>query len=116
MLFSEIALQQSGKASTVASLVLGHFVNGVVDGIESGSLGVLGNTELVLAGSGLSGSTLLEVGLGVPNALAEQLGKAAGVVGLFESIALESLCNFGIALAVGLTGWPDTYLPRRTHH
>ena len=58
-LLAEIALQQTSKACTVASLVLSHFVNGVVDGIEAGSLGVLGNAELVFASTSLSSSTLL---------------------------------------------------------
>ena len=44
-LLAEIALQQTGEAGTVTGLVLGHLVDGVVDGIEAGSLGVLGQME-----------------------------------------------------------------------
>jgi len=103
-LLAEIALQQSGEACTMASFVLCHFVNGVVNGVEAGSLGVLGDAELVLAGTCLSGSTLFKVGLRVPNALTEQLGKAACVISLLEGITLEGLCNLGITLAISLTG------------
>ena len=49
----------------MTSLVLGHFVNGVVNSVETGSLGVLGNAELVLAGASLGSSALLEIGLRV---------------------------------------------------
>ena len=56
-------------------LILGHLVDGIVDGIESGSLSVLGDAELVLAGTSLGSGTLLQIGLRVPNAFAKQLGK-----------------------------------------
>ena len=88
----------------MTGLVLSHFVYGVVDGIETGSLGVLGNTELILASTCLGSSTLLKVGLGVPYNLAQQFSETRGVVGLLEGIALEGLGNLGIALTVGLTG------------
>ena len=102
-LLSEIALQQTSEAGTVTSLVLSHLVNGIVDCVETGSLGVLGNAELVLASTSFSSGTLLQIGLGVPNALAQQLSETAGVVCLLEGIALESLSNLRIALAVCLT-------------
>ena len=57
----------------MAGLVLSHLVNSVVDGIEAGSLGVLSYAELVLASTCLSSSTLLKVGLSVPNTLTKQL-------------------------------------------
>ena len=88
----------------MTGLVLGHLVNGVVDSVETSGLGVLGDAELILAGTSLSSSTLLEVRLGVPYALTQQLCKTRGVVGLLESITLESLSDLGIALAVSLTG------------
>ena len=87
----------------MTGLVLSHFVYGVVDGIETGSLGVLGNTELILASTCLGSSTLLKVGLGVPYNLAQQFSETRGVVGLLESIALEGLGNLGITLTIGLT-------------
>ena len=67
----------------MTGLVLGHLVNGVVDSIETSGLGVLGNTELILAGTSLSGSTLLQVRLRIPYALTQQLSKTAGVISLF---------------------------------
>ena len=69
-LLAEIALQQSGEASTMTSLVLGHLVHCVVNSVEASHLGVLGDTELVLAGTCLCGSALLQVGLRIPYALA----------------------------------------------
>ena len=87
----------------MTSLILGHFMNRVVDGIKAGSLGILGNAELILACTSLSSSTLLQVGLGIPNALAQELSKTTGMVGLLKSITLESLSNLGIALTIGLT-------------
>ena len=102
-LLSEVTFQKSSEACTVTSLVLSHLVNGVVDSIEAGSLGVLGDTELVLAGTSLSGSSLLKVCLGVPYALTQQLCETRSVVSLLKGLALESLSDFGIALAVSLT-------------
>ena len=74
-LLSKVSLQQSCKACTVTSLVLGHLMNGVVDSVETSSLGILGNTELVLAGTSLGSSALLQVGLGIPNNLTQQLSE-----------------------------------------
>ena len=87
----------------MTGLILGHLVNGVVDSIETCSLGVLGDTELVLAGTSLSGSALLKIGLGIPHALTEQFCKTRSMVGLLESIALEGLGNLGIAFTISLT-------------
>ena len=66
----EVALQQGCETTTMTGFVLSHLVNGVVDGVKASSLGVLGNAELVLAGTGLSGGALLKVGLRVPYAFA----------------------------------------------
>ena len=88
----------------MTGLVLGHLVNGVVDGVETGSLSILGDTELILTGTSLSSGTLLQVGLRVPNTLAQQLCETTGMISLLEGIALESLCNLRIALTVSLTG------------
>ena len=59
----------------MTSLVLGHLMHSVVDCIEASSLGVLGNTELILASTSLCSSALLQVGLGIPYDLAQQLSK-----------------------------------------
>ena len=78
-------------------------MNGVVDSVKAGNLGILGNAELVLTGTSLGGSTLLQIGLRVPYALAQQLGKLSCMLSLLKSVALESLGNLRIALTVSLT-------------
>lgn len=86
----------------MTGLVLSHLVNGVVDGVEVGLLGVDGDAHLVGVGAGLCHHALLKVGLGVPYHVAEELGKLGSMLSLFPSVALEGLSDFGIALAVGL--------------
>ena len=81
----KIALQQSGEASTMTSLVLSHLMNGVVDSVEASYLRVLGDTELILASTSLCGSTLLQIRLGVPNALTQQLSKLGSMLSLLET-------------------------------
>ena len=95
-LIAEITVEESLETAAVTGFVLGHFVNGVVDCIEVGSLGVLGDAHLVGVGTGLGVHTLLEVGLGVPNDVTEELGELCGVLGFFPSVALESLGDFGM--------------------
>lgn len=75
LMLLKVSLQQTSEASTVTGLVLSHLVNRVVDSVETGSLSILGDTELILAGTCLGSSTLLQVGLGVPYALAQQLSE-----------------------------------------
>ena len=99
----EITLEETFKAASVACFVFCHFVNSVVDSIQTFSLGALGDFHLAVAGTAFCFCTLFEVGLGVPYAVANELGEAAGVVCLFESIALECFGDFGIALTVCLT-------------
>ena len=60
----------------MTGLILCHLVNGIVDSVEASSLGILGNAELILASTSLSSSTLLQIGFGIPYALAQQLSKA----------------------------------------
>ena len=87
----------------MAGFVLGHFVDGVVDGVVAQLLGAGSDGELAFAGTGLGLIALLEVGLGVPDDLAEEFGDAGGMVGFFQRIAAEGLSDLGIALAVRLT-------------
>ena len=102
LLVAEVALEESFEAAAVTGLVAGHFVHGVVDGVEVQLLGALGDAGLVLTGAALGVHTLLEVGLRVPYHIAEQFGELRSVLGLFPGIALEGLGYFGITLAVGL--------------
>ena len=98
----EVALQEAFEAASMACFVLSHFVTGVVDGVKSFCLCAFCNFHLAVACSAFCFGTLLKVGLGVPYALAEEFGEAAGVVSLLKGIALEGFCDFGIAFAVGL--------------
>ena len=111
-LLAEVSLQQALESLAMTSLILGHLVHGVVDGIEVGSLGSLGDVELALASATLSLSTLLEVGLGVPYKVADELAELSCMLGLLESVAIESLANLGITLTVCLArhGQIHTYL------
>ena len=101
----EPALEQTREALAVAGFVLRHLVDGVVDGIVAQFLGELGQIELALAGAGLSLGAELEVLLGAGgDHLAEQLSELGGVLRLFPGVALVSLGDLGIAIALGLTG------------
>ena len=45
-LLAEIALQEAFKGFSVSRLVAGHFMHGVVDGVQVQLLGLLGQLEL----------------------------------------------------------------------
>ena len=111
-LFLEITVEEAFEALAMTCLVLSHLVNGVVDGIPVLSLGVLGDAELILAGTGLSVHALLEVGLGIPDYVTEQLCELGSMLSLLPGIALEGISYLGITLAIGLTahGQIHTYL------
>ena len=85
------------------SVVLGHLVYGIVHGVQVLLLGQTRQTHLVLAGAALGIHTFEQVGLGVPNDVADQFGKLRSVLGLLPGIALESLGDFGVALTIRLT-------------
>ena len=63
VLLLEISLVETSEASTVASLVLSHLVNSIVDSIRTLLLGELGNAELILACTLLCSDTSLKVAL-----------------------------------------------------
>ena len=48
---SEIPLQQSLKALSVPGFVPGHFVDGVMDGVQAQLLGLLGQVGAALGGA-----------------------------------------------------------------
>ena len=87
----------------MASFVFSHFVHGVVDSIEVELLSLHSNSKFAFASAGFSHHALFEVGFGVPNDVTEEFGKLGSVFCFFPSVALESLCHFGIAFAVCLT-------------
>lgn len=102
-LLLEEAVVETFEALAVASLVLCHFVYGVVDSIPTLLLSVLGNAELVLASTSLCAHTLLEVCFGVPYYVAEQLSKLGSVLCLFPCVTLESVSYLWVTLTVSLT-------------
>ena len=48
ILLAEVALQQAFESLAVAGLIAGHFMHGVVDGVQVQLLGTLGQIELAL--------------------------------------------------------------------
>lgn len=102
LLFEE-AVVETLEALTMASFVFGHFVDGVVNGVEVFGFGVSGDAHFIFVGTGFSGHALFEVGLGVPDAVAEEFSKFGGVFGFFKGVALEGFSDFGVTFAVGLT-------------
>ena len=76
---------------------------GVVNGVEVLLLRHAGQTHLILASAALGVHALFEVGLGVPDHFADQLGELRGVLGLLPGIALEGLGHFRIPVAIRLT-------------
>ena len=66
----EVAVKKALERAAVSCFVLGHFVDGVVDGVEVVLLGALGEVELALGGAEFAVDTPLEVVL---------RGRASGV-------------------------------------
>ena len=87
----------------MASLVLSHLMNCVVDSVRALLLSQLSDAELVLASTLLCSDASLEVALGVTQNLTQQLCETRSVVCLLESIALVSLCNLWITLTSNRT-------------
>ena len=86
----------------MAGFVFCHFVNRVVDGVIAQFLGFGGNCQLALAGTGFRHHSLVQVGLGVPDNLSEELGELGCVLCLLESVALEGIGNLRVSLALRL--------------
>ena len=79
----EVALQQALQCLTVAGLVAGHFMHGVVNGVQTLLLGHLGQLHLSGGGAVLGLDPHLQVLLGaVGHNLAQQLGELGGVLSL----------------------------------
>ena len=96
ILLTEVAAEEAFKAAAVTGFVLSHFMNGVMDSVEVELLGTGCDTHLVGTCAGLGVHALFEIGLGVPHHVAEKFGKLGCVVGLLESVATESLGDFGM--------------------
>ena len=74
-----------------------------MDGVEVEFLGAACDAHLVFVGTGLGEHTLVEVSLGIPYTFAEKFGKLGCMLGFLESVAAESLGDFGISFTIGLT-------------
>ena len=99
---AEVPLQQTLEGLAVTGLVAGHFMNGIMDGIEPQLLGLFGQLELAGGSAVLGVHPHLQVLLGaVGQHLAQQLGELGGVLGLLKGVSLVGLGDLGVALAVG---------------
>ena len=102
---AEVPLQQTLEGLAVTGLVAGHFMNGIMDGIEPQLLGLFGQLELAGGSAVLGVHPHLQVLLGaVGQHLAQQLGELGGVLGLLIGGLLPVQADLGITLAVGHTG------------
>ena len=97
--FTEITLEQTCEATAMTSLILGHFMNSVMDGIKIRLLGIGSDAHLVGIGTGFGHHAFFKVGLGVPHAVSEQFGELRCMFSLFPSITLKCLGDFRISLA-----------------
>lgn len=102
-LFLEIPVVKTLETSTVASLILCHLVNSVVDSVVVQLFCLGSDGKFALAGAAFSLDSLLEVGLGVPNHVTEKFSKLGSVLSLLKCISLECLSDFRISFAVSLT-------------
>ena len=102
--FAEEALQETSETGAVAGFVFRHFVNRVVDRVESELLGANREFELTVAGARFGVGAHLEVRLraGGQN-FAEQLREFRRVFRFFKGVTLERVGDFRIALALRLT-------------
>lgn len=98
-LFAEISFEKAGKTCAVTSLVLGHFVNGIVNGVVAELLSALCDCKLAFARAGFGSYAKFEVLLGgIGYNFAKKFCKLGSVLCLFVSIALVCFGNLGIAL------------------
>ncbi len=109
ILLLEVSVVEALEAGAVAGFILAHFVNCVVDGVEVLLLCEGCDSLLVLACALLGEHSLLNVGLGVPYALAEELSELCCVLSLFPCVSLECLCDFMLALPVCLAAHREVH-------
>ena len=93
----------------MACLILAHLMNSVMDSIEVLLLSESCDPHLVLACSLLSKHSLLNVGLGVPYALSEELSELSCMLSLLPCISLECLSDLRITLSVCLTAHSEVH-------
>ena len=105
----EISFKQAFECNTVASLVTGHLVDGVVDGIQAVLLGADSQIELALGCAELAVNAPCQVLLGGSlhvglQILAQQLSELGSVLSLFPGSLFPVQADLGVALAVGNAG------------
>ena len=71
VLFLEITVEKTLETLSVAGFILGHFVNGVVDGVPVHLFGALGDAHFVCTSAAFGHHSLFQVGLGIPDHLTE---------------------------------------------
>ena len=93
----EIPLQQACESLAMPGFVAGHFMHGVMDGVQAQLLGLLGQVGLALGGAVLGFHTDAQVFLraGGDN-LAQQLGELGSVLRFFKSGGLPVFGDFRI--------------------
>ena len=85
----------------MTGFILGHFVNGIVNGVEIELLSPLGDGKLTFACACLSSCTQFKILFcGGRYNFAEKFSKFCCMFCLFIGITLESFCNFGISFAL----------------
>lgn len=102
ILFFEVTVEETLESLSVASFILCHFMNGVMDSIVSEFFGATSYTHLVGIGSGFCCHTLFKVGFGVPYNIAEKFSEFRSMFSFFPSVTLECFSDFRISFAVSL--------------
>jgi hypothetical protein len=94
--------QKPLEAGAVAGFVAGHFVDGVVNGVQALFFGAFGNVGLARARAVFRFDTQFQVLFGAGgNDFAQKFGKLGGVFGFLKGIALVGFRDFGVALPLG---------------
>ena len=98
---AEVTLQQTLKGLAVAGLIPGHFMDGIVDGVQIQSLGSLSQIRLAGGSAVFRLYAHLQVLLrGVGDDLAQKLCKFSGMLCFFIGSLFPVQANFRVALAV----------------
>ena len=94
----------------MTGLVASHFVDGVVDGVETQLLGALGQGGLAGGGAVLGLHPHLQVlPGGVGDDLAQQLRELGGVLGLFKARLHPVFTEVGMYLAMARVAYREGY-------
>ena len=93
----------------MAGFVLGHFMDGVMDGVQAVLLGTGGQVKLALGGAELAVNTPCQIVLGGGlhvglQILAQDLGELGGMLGFLVGGLLPVQADLGVALPVGNAG------------